>query len=352
MKILHVITSLRTGGAEKLLVDLLPAFKSMGHTVELLLFDGTVTPFYTQLNESSITIHHLGMGNNVYNPINIFKLKRYINEFDIIHTHNTACQYYLAIAKVIFKSKCKLFTTEHSSNNRRRSIKLFKYIDRVIYRLYNKIISVSEKTSQNLSEYLGETCPITTINNGINTLKYFSEINPIAANDKILITMIAAFRHEKDQDTLVQAISTLPNNYNLWLIGQGPRQQEIKTLASNLGVSKRVNFSDFIADIPQALKDSDIIVLSSHWEGLSLSSIEGMASGRPFIASNVDGLREIVGGAGILFPHKDYVTLAAEIEKLSTDPEYYTSVAKLCHARAMQYDVSIMANKYNSLYNE
>ena len=352
MKILHVITSLRTGGAEKLLVDLLPAFKSMGHTVELLLFDGTVTPFYTQLNESSITIHHLGMGNNVYNPINIFKLKRYINEFDIIHTHNTACQYYLAIAKVIFKSKCKLFTTEHSSNNRRRSIKLFKYIDRVIYRLYNKIISVSEKTSQNLSEYLGETYPITTINNGINTLKYFSEINPVAANDKILITMIAAFRHEKDQDTLVQAISTLPNNYNLWLIGQGPRQQEIKTLASNLGVSKRVSFTDFIADIPQALKDSDIIVLSSHWEGLSLSSIEGMASGRPFIASDVDGLREIVGGAGILFPHKDYVTLAAEIEKLSTNHEYYTSVAKLCHARAMQYDVSIMANKYNSLYNE
>ena len=46
MKILHIITSLRTGGAEKLLVDLLPAFKSMGHTVELLLFDGTITPFY------------------------------------------------------------------------------------------------------------------------------------------------------------------------------------------------------------------------------------------------------------------------------------------------------------------
>ena len=352
MKILHVITSLRTGGAEKLLVDLLPAFKSMGHTVELLLFDGTVTPFYTQLQEAGIKIHHLCVGGNVYNPFHILKLKRYLNEFDIVHTHNTACQYYTAIAKVVFKSNCKLFTTEHNTNNRRRAIKVFKHLDRVIYQQYIKIISVSEKASQNLTEHIGKTYPITTISNGINTLKFFSEIRPVIAKGNTIVTMIAAFRHEKDQDTLVQAISTLPNNYNLWLIGQGPRQQEIKTLASNLGVSKRVSFTDFIADIPQALKDSDIIVLSSHWEGLSLSSLEGMASGRPFVASNVDGLSEIVGGAGILFPHKDYVTLAAEIEKLSTDPEYYTSVAKLCHARAMQYDVSIMANKYNSLYNE
>lgn len=352
MKILHIITSLRTGGAEKLLVDLLPAFKSMGHTVELLLFDGTITPFYTQLRETGITINHLSVGGNVYNPINIFKLKRYLKEFDIVHTHNTACQYYVAIAKAIFNSTCKLFTTEHSSNNRRRTIKLFKFIDRQIYRQYNKIITVSEKTSQNLSEYLGRTYPISAICNGINTLKFFNEIKPVVANNKTLIAMIAAFRHEKDQDTLVRAISILPNNYNLWLIGQGPRQQEIKALVSNLGISDRVDFTDFIANIPQALKESDIIVLSSHWEGLSLSSIEGMASGRPFIASDVDGLREIVSGAGILFPHGDYEYLATEIEKLANDTYYYTSVAKQCHERAMQYDISIMAKKYSQLYHE
>lgn len=352
MKILHVITSLRTGGAEKLLVDLLPAFKSMGHTVELLLFDGTVTPFYTQLRKDGINIHHLSIGGNVYNPINIFKLKRYLNEFDIVHTHNTACQYYVALAKAMFNSTCKLFTTEHSTHNRRRNIKFFKYIDKLIYKQYQSIIAVSDKTTQNFVKHLELSLPVETIYNGIDTTKYYSITREFKNDDKIIVTMIAAFRHEKDQDTLVRAISILPKNYNLWLIGQGLRQQEIKSLVSNLGISNRVNFTDFIADIPQALKESDIIVLSSHWEGLSLSSIEGMASGRPFIASDVDGLREIVGNAGILFPHEDYKTLATEIENLSKDTSYYTSVAKRCHERAKQYDISIMANKYNRLYNE
>ena len=49
MKILHVITSLRTGGAEKLMVDLLPRLRNLGNDLELLIFDGTRTPFYDEL---------------------------------------------------------------------------------------------------------------------------------------------------------------------------------------------------------------------------------------------------------------------------------------------------------------
>lgn len=74
MKILHVITSLRTGGAEHLMVDLLPRLREYGHTVELLLFDGTCTPFYKQLKEKGIKIHVLAIGkNNMHNPLLLFK---------------------------------------------------------------------------------------------------------------------------------------------------------------------------------------------------------------------------------------------------------------------------------------
>jgi glycosyltransferase involved in cell wall biosynthesis len=52
------------------------------------------------------------------------------------------------------------------------------------------------------------------------------------------------------------------------------------------------------------LKTADIVVLSSHYEGLSLASIEGMASGKPFIASDVPGLHEVVKGADLLFEDK------------------------------------------------
>ena len=52
MKMLHVITSLHTGGAEKLMVDLLPRLRTLGNDVELLLFDGTRTPFYDELEKT------------------------------------------------------------------------------------------------------------------------------------------------------------------------------------------------------------------------------------------------------------------------------------------------------------
>lgn len=68
MRILHVITSLRTGGAEHLMVDLLPALRALGNDVELLVFDGTPTPFMQQLEEEGVTIRHLGLGGSPYHP--------------------------------------------------------------------------------------------------------------------------------------------------------------------------------------------------------------------------------------------------------------------------------------------
>ena len=103
-------------------------------------------------------------------------------------------------------------------------------------------------------------------------------------------------------------------------------------------------------DVSEQLALSDVVVLSSHWEGLSLSSIEGMASGRPFIASDVDGLREVVQGAGILFEHGNHEQLANEIRRLCENPDYYAEVARRCQKRASQYDISIMAQQYHDLY--
>ena len=65
MKILHVITSLATGGAEHLMVDLLPRLRGVGNDVELLVFDGTDTPFMRQLLDAGIVVHRLGIGGNV-----------------------------------------------------------------------------------------------------------------------------------------------------------------------------------------------------------------------------------------------------------------------------------------------
>lgn len=350
MRILYVITSLRTGGAEKLMVDLLPRLRDLGNDVELLLFDGTRTPFYEDLRNLGITIHQLAIGGNVYNPLNIFRLRKYIKNYDIIHTHNTACQYFVPLAKILARTKCKLFTTEHNTFNRRRKILWWKYIDKFIYNQYKSIISISEKATDNLIAFIGNKYIIRTIENGVDLskLNFLFPAN-LSTKDKI-ISMIAGFRDQKDQDTLIKAMSLLPQEYKLWLVGDGERRSILEDLVAELNLGNRVNFWGVQSDIPQILENSHIIVLSSHWEGLSLSSVEGMASGRPLIASDVDGLREVVGGHGVLFPHQDANALANEIKSLCENRNKYNEVSLACQEKAKQYDINIMAKKYNNLY--
>ena len=154
MRILHVITSLRTGGAEKLMVDLLPRLRDFGNDVELLLFDGTRTLFYEELENTGIKIHTLSVGGYVYNPLNIFKLRKYLKKYDIVHTHNTACQLFVAVCSML----CPVvyYTTEHTTTNRRRDWWWYKPIDKWMYTRYNKIICISDQALKSLEDFKGK----------------------------------------------------------------------------------------------------------------------------------------------------------------------------------------------------
>ena len=348
MKILHVITSLRTGGAEHLMVDLLPQLRKLGNDVELLLFDGTRTPFYEQVEAMGIKIHSLSIGESVYSPKHIFRLMKFMRQFDVIHTHNTACQLFAPIAKCLSFGGAKLVTTEHNATNRRRGKWYLKLIDKWMYARYAKIICIAEQTKINLEAHIGKKSKIITIYNGVDTAKFLKTIKDIEGKQNFVISMIAAFREQKDQDTLIRAMGELPKNYLLQIVGDGPRRPILEDLAKG----KNVKFLGIRTDIPEILDATDVVVLSSHWEGLSLSSIEGMASGRPFVASDVDGLHEMVSGAGVLFPEGDHKALAEAIRHLCENPEEYKAVAIRCQARAKDYDISKMAQGYNKVYHE
>ena len=356
MRILHVITSLRTGGAEKLMVDLLPRLREKGHEVELCLFDGVDTPFKRELEKTGITIHSLGKNRSVYHPANLIGLRKLIRtgNYDIVHTHNTAPQLFAAICGS--SGRTKLVTTEHNTSNRRRNWKGFAAIDRWMYNRYNHIICISQKAEDNLREYLGRCeAKICTINNGIDIAKY-SEVEPSIELEHLApgsrkIIMVAGFREQKDQDTLIKSLNHLPENFHLFLVGDGVRRPELEALASSEGLAQRVHFLGIRTDVPNLLHAADYVVMSSHFEGLSLSSVEGMSVGKPFLASDVDGLREVVKGAGILFPHEDYRTLANEIIRLEKDPGLYKTVASICRSRAQQFDISEMVKGYSEVYS-
>jgi glycosyltransferase involved in cell wall biosynthesis len=354
MEILHVITSMTTGGAENLVSELVPMMIDCNHHVNVLLFNGKDTPFKKKLEKNSVRIISFGENPNVYSIKNLFKLIPILGKYDIVHTHNTACQFFVAMAKTLSHAKCKLVTTEHSTENRRRYIWWCKPIDKWMYKQYDCIISISDIATKALKEYLGAKYSIMTIANGVDVSKFRNAvpIDNIRQDDEVIITMVAGFRVGKDQDTLIKSLTELPDNYKVWLIGDGVRRKEIEALINELKLNSRVKLWGIRTDVPQLLKSSDIIVMSSRYEGLSLSSIEGMTVGKPFIASDVKGLHETTIEAGLLFPYQDYSALAKDIKKLHEDKDYCKNVADKCFERAKMFDISKTIDGYLRVYDE
>jgi hypothetical protein len=355
LKVLHVITSLRTGGAERLMVDLLPRLQERGLQVELAVFDGTPTDFMTALKSEGIPIHALGMGvRAMHSPCCIPALRRLMRQFDIVHTHNTPSQYFVAIASMGMKLAPKLVTTEHSTMNRRRNSFLFRHLDKWMYGRYNKIIGVSDSTTLSLLNYLhGLQQPI-TINNGIAVDAFHhataaQDIMEAFGQNKRLV-MSAAFRYPKDHETVIRALHLLPDDYHLLLAGDGNRRKIVEEFGAQEQLSQRVHFLGNRNDVANVLKAADVIVMSSRYEGLSLSSLEGLASGRPVVASDVPGLREIVGNAGILFPQGDAQALAKTILALEEDSKLRQQTIEKGLQRAHHYDIFTMTEAYWQVY--
>ena len=363
MKVLHVITSLEMGGAETLVVNLIPRLQALGHTVDICVFNGEETPLMQRLKEESnpqTKIYALGHG--VYNPLYILKLMRIMRGYDIVHTHNSSPQLFVAIANLCCGTK--LVSTEHTTSNRKREWKWYVPIESWMYRQNNHVICISKVAEQKLREYMGGAWldeskvlyrQISTINNGVD-VSAISEAIPNAdllalKGNRRAILMVAGFRDAKDQDTIVKALSILDKGkFELWFAGVGERMEEVKQLAASLNVGDRVRFLGLRTDIPSVLRSADIIIMSSHWEGLSLSNVEGMSAHKPFIASDVNGLREVTKDYGILFPHEDAAALAQVINSLANDNAYYNEIAERCYKRAVEFDISKTVKEYNSVY--
>ena len=362
MRILQVITSLEMGGAETLVVNLIPRLQDLGHTVDLCVFDGTETPLTQRLKKESPQTKIYALGHGVYNPLYIFKLVKIMKNYDIVHTHNSSPQLFVAIAS-LFNSP-KLVSTEHNTSNRKRNWKWYRPIESWMYGRYDHVICISKIAEEKLREYMGgewldkssnKYKMITTINNGIDVGAISKaipckELLDLKENRKAIL-MVAGFRKQKNQDTILRALAELDkDNFEVWFAGIGERMEEVKQLAKSLKIGDRVRFLGLRTDIPNVLRAADIIVMSSHWEGLSLSNVEGMSAHKPFIASDVNGLREVTKGYGILFPHEDAKSLAEEINHLANDEGYYNEIAERCYNRALEFDISNTVNGYADVY--
>lgn len=366
IRILHIINNLASGGAEKLLEELVPLMnKNENIESDILLLTDQDNVFYDSLISKGVNVDVITY-RSLYHVRNIFEIKKHIisGGYDIVHTHTFPTQMWTVLARLLLRNKeVKFFTTEHSTHNRRREKFYLRPLDMFIYSQYDSIISITEKTREKLIDWinpkrihLGDHI---VIENGVDIEKIKgalpykkSELIEGICDHTKLVCMVGRFTEAKDQPTLIRAMCKIPRDFHLVLVGEGPLLSDNKKLSDQLGLSDRVHFLGFRQDIPRILKTVNVVVLSSYWEGLSLASIEGLASGNPFIASRVPGLEEIVAGYGILFEQGDSDQLAEAINRLAHDKFFYHETTQKCLHQAEKYELENTNKKLLDLYQQ
>lgn len=360
MKILHIINDLSSGGAESLLNTITP-IQNKYNEVSILTLSNKKNVFENSLKEKGIKVYNTKISNNVYNPLQILDIRKYIKKYDIIHVHLFPSFYWVAIANKSLRLSKRIILTEHSTSNNRRDKKIFKYIDKYIYSLYEKSICISDDTKNELEKWIGRVKNkdeyFRVINNGIDTRKFIQAesydkklIFPKYKKNDVLLLMIARFNKQKDHITVIKAMKKLPEEYKLILVGEGDTLHSIKSIIKELNLEDRVEILGFREDIPNIIKTCDIGILSSNYEGFGLAAIEYMAGGLPTIVSDVDGVKNIVGDGGIIFEKGNEIDLANKVTNIIEDKELYNYKVEKGIARSLDFDIITMVEKLNSVY--
>jgi glycosyltransferase involved in cell wall biosynthesis len=358
MKVLQIIGNMGSGGAEKLILDSLPLYRKKGIEMDVLVLNDKEYPFMKALKETACCrIYSLGSG-SMYNPIHVFKIIPFLRKYDIAQVHLFPSQYWVVLAKLLSCSKVKLILTEHSTTNPRMENYLLSKIDRFIYRFYCKVICITEEVSQIVYKYTQQSkSKFIVIENGIILNRIYdaepyskNKISSLFNDQDTLLIQVARFSKDKDHKTVIKSLQYLPIHVKLLLVGDGILRKDCEDLVQKLELGDRVLFLGVRMDVPRLLKSADISILSTNHEGFGLVAVESMASGKPFIGSDVAGLSSVVKDAGILFEKGNAKELALHIEKLINNPEYYKEVVSACQIRAKQYDIQFMVDKHIQLY--
>lgn len=358
MTILHITNCLSEGGVETLLYFFSKYLIARGHSVSILVLKRNEISLKSKFENAGIDVI-VGKYKSSYNVLNVFTIKKYLRKYDIVHIHLFPVQFYVGIANYLLGcNKRVLITTEHNTWNNRRQHDFYRYIDRWLYRQYDYIVGISNDTSIALKEWLNDeniSNNITTINNGVELATQsikninIAEFNCIESD--IILTMIARFNIQKDQETLIRALTYLPSNVHVIFVGSGETLEYNQNLTRSLGLESRIYFAGFRDDIPSILKISHIGILCSNWEGFGLSVVEYMLAGLPVVASNIPGVGNIVGWDELLYTPKDPVELANKILRIITDCSFYVKAQKYCIERAKDFSMEKMTTQYLSIYN-
>lgn len=173
------------------------------------------------------------------------------------------------------------------------------------------------------------------------------------SEEDFLLIFPAEFSPRKNQAVLLQALKQLPEQVKLLLPGDGAEKEACQELARQLGISHRVIFPGYVADMARWYWAADAAVSSSRIEGLPFNIMEAMHCGLPVVASVAKGHTDLIQHEknGLLYPCGDAAACAAQIRRLLGDEDFAAKLAKNAQAHAEKYSLDAVFPQVMAQYD-
>jgi len=351
MRVVQIINSFgyHSGGAERLVQDLHVDLLAAGIDAHLVALEDCETSGLQ--NATSLGF------SSPYKPGAIMALRTYLTGLtpqpDVVHAHLFPTSACVAALQRTGAIACPVIFTEHNTSNRRREKMLWKALDRIIYSRFKKIYCISDGTKAALLEAYPQLIgKAEVIVNGA-TLR-FEDFSPRSTDSQIQILSVGRLAKQKNYSAALHALAQLKDeNIQYTILGEGSQRAELEELVSSLKLSDKVALEGHRSDITPFLKGADILLIPSLWEGFGLVAVEGMNAGLPVVASDVSGLREVVGTQGTcayLVPPSDPDAMSDALRELIASQQKRHTMGEAAFERAKLFDRRNMTKAYISAY--
>jgi glycosyltransferase involved in cell wall biosynthesis len=365
LKVLHVIPTLLTGGAERLVTDLVIFSDRSKFEVSVLSICKTESIFEKELEEKGFKIHSLNFPLEkyldhkkrylYYLPI-VLKTRRYLQNLqpDILHFH-LGGQKFLLPASLFLRIPVKIRTIHTVAEKDAPGFR--RFFNKLAFKFFGVVpVSISKEVAKTVAQVYGSKIFSPVIYNGIDTQRFIGSKKIKRPNEELILINVARFERVKNHKLLIEAFEEAlmkQPNMELWLVGDGSLRREIELLVQKKDLTEKVKFLGIRSDIPQLLNQVDMFVLSSDYEGFGLVVAEAMAAGIPVISTAVAGVKEILenGKYGVLVPVGDAEALAKAIVELAKDERKRAEFSEQGRKVAVgRFDIRNTVKKYEELY--
>lgn len=371
MNILHIIPSLRKGGAERLVLDICIALSRVpGCNVTLVTFSDE-----NEYSHLSRQVYHRVIPSKVIPSISgrpvvqVDALLRFIYEIkpDVIHSHLFEAE---MVSRWVTLSGVKYITHCHDNMHQFRKFgwkdllskkRLTELYERhLIIRMYkiidNRFIAISNHTSDYFKKSLPASLAknITLLPNAINCKK-FSHYG--RDNDIKLLSLIniGSFVPKKNQKFLLLIAEQLKKrgvDFRVVMLGDGPLRSDIERMVRESGLQSQVSCTGNVDNVEEYLHRYTIYVHTSVSEPFGLVLLEAMASGLPVVTLNGGGNADLIdnGKNGFLINKQDAELFADKIMEIWENKNLYSQMSTYAQEFAKQYDIKEYVDKLLELY--